>query len=206
MSTISVIHQTDEGVLSRVELEVSNEKAVELFTDLSRELFDRVSGVNKTKTSLETKDSATTYKATYSGIDLSSAPNKVAEVTSKITAKKAEDLQKTSAPVEKKQEETSPQKKAIKGFVDIVCPKCGKETLTSLKTPVDNFRCRECGEEFNISENCVPAVFKCKCGESFKYMTNHTEAMFDIKCINCGCPNTVEYSKHKHKYTGVSAN
>ena len=89
-----------------------------------------------------------------------------------------------------------------KGFLYLKCPVCGVERGFSVKKPVTEITCRECGKAFPLS-GLARMYANCECGAHFRYQTNMTDAMFDMPCLNCGNPVAVSWNAKKEVYETI---
>lgn len=94
------------------------------------------------------------------------------------------------------------KEKLYKGFLLIRCGKCGQMHGFCAKTPIAQYRCRDCD---GITPLCdlTSLQIRCKCGQRFKYQTNLQEDTFTYNCLTCGAPVDVAYNKKAHTYQTV---
>lgn len=94
--------------------------------------------------------------------------------------------------------------KPPKGFVYMVCGKCGARRSFNLKEPSDYGYCKKCGGKTLLSKQSIRGVkVECECGKTYHYITNAQDDLLEIDCIECGTPMCVEYNKKTNRYENI---
>lgn len=97
-----------------------------------------------------------------------------------------------------------PSKPSYKGFMYLVCEKCGKFKGFMPKNPISEYRC-DCGHTTKL-EGMKAMYVVCKCGQKFKYLTNSAGSTLSIDCYNCGAPVDLEYHEKNQVYQTIQDN
>lgn len=101
------------------------------------------------------------------------------------------------------QEDTLGETYKYKGFMHLICPKCGHVRGFCTKDEVSQSTCRSCGHTWDFNEPLYPLYIDCECGAHYKYLTNCKEYAFDINCLNCGTPVAVKWHVAKRIYETI---
>lgn len=80
------------------------------------------------------------------------------------------------------------EKKAVRGFVSIKCPECGKVHNTCLHEERIIFNCKACGQPVAL-EGLKSIKMECpRCHFKARYLTNRQERKIQMECLNCSQP------------------
>lgn len=82
-----------------------------------------------------------------------------------------------------------------KGFLFLRCQMCGVEHAFSIKTPVNDYVCVQCGSVTAL-DKLHKARFRCECGKEWRYQTNIDERLLEVPCISCNSPMVAEQDKN----------
>lgn len=85
-----------------------------------------------------------------------------------------------------------------KGFLHIVCSRCGEHRTFCAKVPVASHKCF-CGCETELT-NLKNVFAECKCGRNYKYKTNAEDDYLILNCIDCGAPMDVGLNERRNAY------
>ena len=87
-----------------------------------------------------------------------------------------------------KEKKTAGEKRAVKGFVSIKCPECGKVHNTCLHEDRTIFNCKACGQPVPM-EDLRSIKMDCpRCRFKARYLTNRQEKLIQMECLNCSQP------------------
>lgn len=89
-----------------------------------------------------------------------------------------------------------------KGFLLIRCEDCGSLKGFCAKTPIDIFRCDDCGGTTKL-EDLRAAYMDCECGRHFKYRTNEKAEVLTYNCLDCGSPVDMMLNSKRTAYTTI---
>ncbi len=99
------------------------------------------------------------------------------------------------ADMNKPDDETDTEGETYRGFLHIVCEKCGKSFSFSAKAPISNFKCQDCGHVTKL-KNLGRMKMTCECGRTWRYHTNALSELVELNCVACHSPMVAQMDKH----------
>lgn len=97
-------------------------------------------------------------------------------------------------PVSHGKDMTKEKPKRYKGFLHLICEKCGKVIKLNAQKPISEFTCHSCGTTTPL-EGLAPMRLTCECGKKWRYWTNSYDELLEVNCVACGSPIVAQLNK-----------
>lgn len=89
----------------------------------------------------------------------------------------------------------------VKGFLHVVCERCGAEKSFFSKENTSYNSCTCCGKGMNLHKDDFRMMYlNCECGSTLYSKTNSIKPEFDVVCKDCGAPVAVQWNSKRKCY------